>query len=81
MNTALPALEEAVKKVKQIDVNNFYELRGVGSPSLSIIKMFEVVCIMFKKPKPKKPTDEKKKQTDPDGYFELAKSDMLKNPK
>ena len=30
---ALPALEDAVKKVRAIDVNNFYELKGVSSPS------------------------------------------------
>jgi len=37
---ALPALDEAVKKVKNINVNDFYELKGVGSPSPSIVKMF-----------------------------------------
>lgn len=30
---ALPALDDAVKKVRAIDVNNFYELKGVSSPS------------------------------------------------
>lgn len=44
---ALPALDEAVKKVKAINVNDFYELKGVGKPSQSIVKMFEVVCNMF----------------------------------
>jgi len=78
---ALPALDEAVKKVKNIDVNNFYELKGVGSPGPSIVKMFEVVAYMFKAPKPKKPTDDKKKANDPDGYFEYAKKEMLSNPK
>jgi hypothetical protein len=37
---ALPALEDAVKKVKNINVNDFYELKGVGSPSMPIVKMF-----------------------------------------
>lgn len=78
---ALPALEDAVKKVRAIDVNNFYELKGVSSPSQSIVKMFEVVAHMFTKPKPPRPTDEKKKAVDPDGYFELAKKDFLGNPK
>ena len=64
---ALPALEDAVKKVRAIDVNNFYELKGVSSPSQSIVKMFEVVAHMFTKPKPPKPTDEKKKAVDPSG--------------
>jgi dynein heavy chain len=43
--------------------------------------MFEVVAHMFKAPKPKKPTDDKKKANDPDGYFEYAKKEMLSNPK
>jgi len=37
---ALPALEEAVRKVKQINVNDFYELKGVGMPGPSIVKVF-----------------------------------------
>lgn len=78
---ALPALEEAVKKVKSINVNDFYELKGVGKPSMSIVKMFEVVCHMFKFKKPPKPKDPKKIESDPDGYFELAKKDLLGNPK
>jgi hypothetical protein len=37
---ALPALEEAVRKVKQINVNDFYELKGVAMPGQSIVKVF-----------------------------------------
>ena len=78
---ALPALEEAVKKVKGIDVTNFYELKNVGAPSMSIVKMFEVCCYMFKLPKPKKPTDDKGKEKDPDGFFDQSKKQLLNNPK
>jgi dynein heavy chain len=77
---ALPALEEAVKKVKQINVNDFYELKGIATPGAAIVKMFEVVAKMFSK-KPGKVTDPKKKESDPDGYFELAKKELLSNPK
>lgn len=77
---ALPALEEAVKKVKQINVNDFYELKGIATPGAAIVKMFEVVAKMFGK-KPGKVTDPKKKESDPDGYFELAKKELLSNPK
>ena len=80
---ALPALEEAVKKVKQINVNDFYELRGIAKPSPSAVKMFEVVCQMFPKlPKPKKPqANDPKAASDPKGYFELSKKELLSNPK
>lgn len=36
---------------------------------------------MFKLPKPKKPTDEKSKEKDPDGYFDQSKKQLLNNPK
>jgi dynein heavy chain len=36
---------------------------------------------MFKLPKPKKPTDDKGKEKDPDGYFDQAKKQLLVNPK
>lgn len=80
--TALPALDEAVKKVKQINVNDFYELKGIAMPGLSIVKCFEVVLQFFpKQGKPKKPTTDKEKAADPDGYFTLAKKGLLGNPK
>lgn len=44
---ALPALEDAVKKVKNINVNDFYELKAIQAPGPSIVKMFEVVAYMF----------------------------------
>jgi dynein heavy chain len=48
---------------------------------MSIVKMFEVVCHMFQFKKPPKPKDPKKIESDPEGYFELAKKDLLGNPK
>ena len=78
---ALPALEQAVKKVREIDVKDFYELRTVGKPSPSIVKMFEVVSYMLKLSKPAKNKDEKSKDVDPDGFFIQAKKELLVNPK
>ena len=80
---ALPALEEAVKKVRAINVNDFYELRTIGMPGPSIVKVFQTVLYFFpQKGKPKKPakTDEKKTASDPEGWFELAKKELLNNP-
>lgn len=57
---ALPALDSAVKKVSQIDVNNFYELKNVSTPSSTIVQCFMIVCFMTNQPKPKKPNDPKK---------------------
>lgn len=81
LSVALPALEIAVKKVREIDVKDFYELRTVGKPSPSIVKMFEVVSYMLKLPKPAKNKDEKSKEVDPEGFFIQAKKELLSNPK
>jgi dynein heavy chain len=79
---ALPALEQAVKKVEGIDVNSFYELKGVAKPGPALVKMFEIVLNFFPgKGKPKKPTDDKTKEFDPLGYWTMAKKDLLSNPK
>jgi len=50
-------------------VKDFYELRTVGKPSQSIVKMFEVVSYMLRLSKPPKNKDEKSKDVDPDGFF------------
>ena len=70
---AIPALDAAVKKVKEINVNDFYELKAVTSPGVTIVQCFMIVCFMLNMPKPKKPNDPKKIQYDPDGYFEMSK--------
>lgn len=79
---ALPALEAAVKKVKEINVNDFYELKAVNTPGPSIVACFNVVCmLLIKGEKPKKPNDPKKLQYDPEGWFELSKQRLLSDPK
>jgi hypothetical protein len=57
---ALPALDSAVKKVKEINVNDFYELKAVASPSVTIVQCFMIVCFMLIPQKPKKSNDPKK---------------------
>ena len=82
---ALPALDEAVKKVKQINVNDFYELKGVGAPGPSIVACFKTVILYFPdiKKQVKKPpkADEQMTAIDPEGYCTAAKGILLKDPK
>lgn len=78
---AEPALDEATKQLKALDVNDFYELKAMTVPTVTVVKMFEITCLMMKKPKPRKPQDPKKAEHDPDGYFELAKKTLLNDPK
>lgn len=72
LNKVLPALDDAIRKVKAIEVNSFYELKNIASPSKSVVQMFKVVSIMLKMKKPPKQTDEKKKENDPEGYWTQA---------
>ena len=78
---AEPALLEATKQLKALDVNDFYELKGTSVPTMTVVKMFEITCLMMKKPRPRKPNDPKKAESDPDGYFDLSKKTLLNNPK
>lgn len=78
---AEPALAEATKQLKALDVNDFYELKSMAVPTVAVVKMFEITCLMMKKAKPKKPNDPKKAEHDPDGYFELSKKVLLNDPK
>jgi dynein heavy chain, axonemal len=78
---AEPALAEATKQLKALDVNDFYELKAMAVPTVAVVKMFEITCLMMKKAKPKKPNDPKKAEHDPDGYFELSKKVLLNDPK
>ena len=73
LSVALPALENAVKKVQEINVNDFYELRTIGKPSPSVVACFKLVCmLMLIGKKPKKQTDAKA-ESDPEGFFDMAK--------
>jgi hypothetical protein len=45
-----------------------------------MIKIYEILHIMFKAPKPKKPNDKDKRVYDPKGYMEYAKNYWFHNP-
>jgi dynein heavy chain len=61
---AEPALEKAVRAVKDIKVGDFYEMRGVNTPGQSIVTCFKLLCFfltsLVQGQKAKKPNEEKK---------------------
>lgn len=81
----MPALDKAVAEVKKIPVSAFVNMKSIGTPSKSIVKMFEVCCYMMNDTmrlgRPTKPKDDKGKEIDPEGYWTLSKTKMLSNPK
>ena len=44
---ALPALDAAVKKVNEINVNDFYVLKSVATPTITVVECFKIVCFML----------------------------------
>jgi len=81
LNQALPELEVAVKKVEAIEVTAFYSLKTIKKPSPSVVAVFKICC-MFLLPtmKPKKQTGDAA-ESDPEGYWDMAKSQFLSDPK
>ena len=82
LSVALPALEIAIKKVKGIQVKDFYDLKVINTPKPSIVTCFTLVCF-FLRPnvKPKAPNDPAQKKLDEHGYFfDITKKDLLSNP-
>jgi len=81
LNTALPELAAAVKKVEQIEVSAFYSLKTIQKPAQSVVAVFKICCIfLLPNDKPKKPQGDKA-EADPEGYWELAKTKFLSDPK
>jgi dynein heavy chain len=81
LSSALPELEIAVKKVEAIEVSAFYSLKVIQKPSPSVVAVFKICC-MFLLPndKPKKPAADKA-ESDPEGYWDMAKTKFLSDPK
>jgi dynein heavy chain len=81
LNTALPELAIAVKKVEQIEVSAFYSLKTIQKPAASVVAVFKICCIfLLPNDRPKKPQGDKA-EADPEGFWELAKSKFLSDPK
>jgi len=58
LGEALPALDAAIKQVKNIQVKDFYDMKVVNNPKPFIVTCFKLVCLfLMPKDKPKKPTD------------------------
>lgn len=81
LNTALPELAIAVKKVESIEVSAFYSLKTIQKPAASTVAVFKICCLfLLPNDRPKKqPAD--KAESDPEGYWDLAKAKFLSDPK
>jgi len=81
LGKAEPALKAAVREVAKMDVQSLYQLKSVKVPGKALVQILEMVQIILKGPKPKKPNDKKKAEADPLGYFELSQKTLFKEPK
>jgi len=81
LGAALPELEIAVKKVEAIEVSAFYSLKVIKKPSPSIVTVFKICCLfLLPNEKPKVPKGDAA-ESDPEGYWALALTQFLSNPK
>jgi dynein heavy chain len=75
---AEPILQQAITVLKKLQVNDFYFIKNLPHPPPAVIKVAEMMCVMFDIP----PKPDKKTPEDPYGYFAAMKlSDkLLSNP-
>ena len=53
-------LDAAIKKVANMDVGALYQIKSTKVPLKVMVMLLEMVSVMLKSPKPKKPNDPKK---------------------
>lgn len=78
MSKAEPLLEESEKVLKSLKKDDIVFISSIKQPTATIVLGTELCCHMFGL-KPKK-TNLGKVQGDTNGYFDLAKGNLLNNP-
>jgi dynein heavy chain len=79
LGKAKPLLEEAVRVLNSLKVDDFYVLSSINNPTPTVVLGMELSCVMMQlKPKKNLP---KKAPNDTTGYFDCAKSNLLNEPK
>ena len=47
LQESLPILQEAVRGLERIKVNDLYEIKTISKPTITISKMMTIVCLLF----------------------------------
>jgi len=75
---ATPLLEEATRVLKELKKDELYMIASIKQPTPQVVNVMELSCHMFQH-KPKK-ANMGKFENDPNGFFELARLQLLSNP-
>lgn len=78
MSKATPLLEEAARVLKELKKDDFYVMSSIKKPTSAVVLGMEISCHMMNL-KVKK-TNVGKVDGDTNGYFDLARSNLLNNP-
>jgi len=78
LGKATPLLEEAARVLKELKKDDFYFMAAIKKPTPAVVLGMEISCYMMGL-KAKK-TNIGKVEGDTNGYFDLARSNLLNNP-
>jgi phosphoglycolate phosphatase-like HAD superfamily hydrolase len=78
LSKATPLLDEAARVLKELKKDDFYSLSAIKKPTATVVLGMEISCIMMGL-KPKK-TNLGKVDGDTNGFFDLARLNLLNNP-
>ena len=78
MSKATPLLDEATKVLKELKKDDFYIISAIKKPTPAVVLGMEISCHMMEL-KPKK-TNLGKVEGDTNGFFDLARLNLLNNP-
>ena len=78
LNKATPLLEEAARVLKELKKDDFYIISSIKKPTPAVVLGMEISCHMMAL-KPKK-TNIGKVEGDTNGYFDMARLNLLNNP-
>ena len=78
LSKATPLLDEAAKVLKELKRDDFVFIGSIKKPTATVILGMELSCHMMEL-KPKK-TNIGKIDGDTNGYFDMARTNLLNNP-
>jgi hypothetical protein len=78
LSKATPLLEEAARVLKELKKDDFYVMAAIKKPTPAVVLGMEISCHMMGL-KVKK-SNLGKVDGDTNGYFDLARSNLLNNP-
>lgn len=78
MSKAAPLLDEATRVLKELKKDDFYVISSIKKPTPAVVLGMEISCLMMGLKASKQNVG--KVDGDTNGYFDLARGNLLNNP-